>query len=248
MIDIWQATLDYYGPNRYKLYPYLMPQKAKFAVICPGGGYGTVCSFSEGKPYAKRLNELGYSAFVLRYRTRKKGRYPAPMDDLARAVKYILENSEKLNVETGGYSVWGSSAGGHLAASFGTQNMGYAHYGLPKPAALVLTYPVISMEDYGHPGSAKNLLGKGCSRALVDETSVEKQLWPGFPPTFVWSCWHDGTVDCRNSQMLAEGLAKQGVLHKLMLFDDGKHGSGLATGTTAETWFSNAIEFWETMM
>lgn len=39
-------------------------QKHPVAVICPGGGYHWVCSFSEGMPYAKKLNRMGYSAFV----------------------------------------------------------------------------------------------------------------------------------------------------------------------------------------
>ena len=210
-MDLWQAMLDYYGPNKYKLYPYVLSQKSKFAVICPGGGYGTVCNFVEGKPYARKLNELGYSAFVLRYRTRKKGRYPAPMEDLSRAAEYILANSDDLNVDPEGYSVWGSSAGGHLAASFGTQNMGYVCCGAPKPAALILSYPVVSMEEYGHPGSAKNLLGKGYSQHLVDEVSVEKHVWEGYPPTFVWTSKQDEVVNCRNSVMLAEQLEKHSV-------------------------------------
>ncbi len=38
------------------------------AIICPGGGYHRVCSFIEGLPYAKKLNEMGYSAIVVHYR------------------------------------------------------------------------------------------------------------------------------------------------------------------------------------
>lgn len=156
-----QAFRDMLHRNDYELKEYVIRdgKKHPFAVICPGGGYSMVCSFVEGMPFAKRLNEMGYSAFVVYYRTKDRARFPGPQDDLARAVKEILHRAEEWNLDTRGYSVWGASAGGHLAASFGTESMGYRKYGLPKPAALVLTYPVITMSDLTHPGTRANLLG-----------------------------------------------------------------------------------------
>ena len=86
----------------------LAQRKYPAIIICPGGGYSMICSFVEGLPYAKRLNEQGYSAFVLYYRCRKKARYPAPMEDLARALgdilnrllEAVLEHPEWNNQET----------------------------------------------------------------------------------------------------------------------------------------------------
>lgn len=245
-MDFLQAFRDYLGPKRYQLYPYILPQKSRFALICPGGGYNMVCSFAEGKPHAKKLNKMGYSAFVLRYDTREKGCYPTPMADVARALRYILDNSEMLNVEPEGFSIWGSSAGGHLAASFGTENMGYPHYGLPKPSALILSYPVITMGKFGHPGSRDSLLGLSPPQLLIDETSVEQHVWPGFPPTFVWCGKDDEVVDYRNSTMLARQMELMGIPHKLTVFEHVRHGLGLAEKTDAKGWFSEAVEFWET--
>ena len=34
-------------------------KKHPVAIICPGGGYHWVCSFSEGLPYAQKLNSMG---------------------------------------------------------------------------------------------------------------------------------------------------------------------------------------------
>ena len=69
-------------------------KKHPMAIICPGGGYHWVCSFSEGMPYAKKLNSMGYSAFVIHYRCGKGYEYPIPQEDLARAIREILSNSE----------------------------------------------------------------------------------------------------------------------------------------------------------
>ena len=148
-LDQKQKLKDIYRPNRFALDDRFVlrdGQTHPFAVIVPGGAYAVVCSFIEGTPIARKLNERGISVFIVYYRVRKKGRYPHPQDDLARAVRDILSRAEEYGIEPENYSVWGSSAGGHLAASFGTESMGWATYGLPKPGAIVLSYPVISMD------------------------------------------------------------------------------------------------------
>ena len=66
-------------------------KKHPVAIICPGGGYHRVCSFIEGLPYARKLNNMGYSAIVVHYRSGSKYPYPVPQKDLARAIKLIFE-------------------------------------------------------------------------------------------------------------------------------------------------------------
>ena len=58
----WMAELlkdenrarDFYHPNEHELVPYLVDdgKKHPFAIICPGGAYGMVCSYVEGEPFA----------------------------------------------------------------------------------------------------------------------------------------------------------------------------------------------------
>ena len=188
--------------NKYELEYFPAPGGGKkpFALICPGGGYRFVMSCIEGEPYARALNEKGYTAFVLRYRTRKKGRFPAPQQDIARGVREILENAEKYEVQKEGYSVWGSSAGGHLAAGFGTKEYGYLHFGLPKPGVLILCYPVITMGKQTHPGSADNLLGKKAPAEEMGKASA----WPILCGCFLFchACGHCGRgIQCHGAAL-----------------------------------------------
>lgn len=246
--DMGQAAVDFWRRKIYALKEFVLRdgKKHPFAVICPGGGYSMVCSFLEGAPYARRLNALGYSAFVLYYRCKKRARYPAPMEDLTRALRDILNRADALNLETEGYSVWGSSAGGHLAASFGTDAMGYSQRGLPKPGALILCYPVITMGESTHMGSRKTLLGRNPDEALVQLTSVEKQVTGNYPPTFVWCGDADRTVDPENSRMLCRALDQNSVPHKFAEYPGVDHGVGLGEGLACEGWFDEAVSFWET--
>ncbi len=111
---------------------------APFALICPGGGFRYVGSLHEGFPLALVLNEQGFNAFVLQYRT---GGERVACEDMAKALSWIFRNAKELKVDTRGYSVWGGSAGARMAAdlgSYGPKALGGDD--LPKPACVVMAY------------------------------------------------------------------------------------------------------------
>lgn len=246
-LSVIREFLDTYRPNRYKIKPYLIRDGKCHgtAIICPGGGYRRVCSFVEGHPFAKKLNKMGYHAVVVYYRVKDRARFPAPQDDLARAVRDIFDRAERWKLDTRCYSVWGSSAGGHLAASFGTESMGYAKYGLPRPGAMVLVYPVVTMGEKTHPGSRNFLLGSAPTEGQIHQTSIEQQITPNYPPTFLWWGDADGTVDPDNSLMLLSALEDNHVPHVHREYHGVGHGVGLGEGLPCEGWFEEAVAFWE---
>ena len=248
-IEPIQKIWDFYRPNRFELDDRFVLRDGKnhpFAVICPGGGYSVVCSFVEGAPFARKLNKMGISAFIVYYRVRDKAKYPNPQDDLAQAVRYILEHAQEYGLEADNYSVWGSSAGGHLAATFGTTSLGYAHYGLPKPGAMVLTYPVISMDPaLTHMGTHDNLLGQAAALEEEIRWSVDKQVDGEYPPTYIWCGDNDASVNPENTRLMAAALEKCGVPCCCEIFPNVEHGAGLAVGTAGEGWLEHAVAFWK---
>lgn len=243
----FRELTDTYRRNEYGLKPFLLRdgKKHPVAIICSGGGYRRVCSFVEGHPYAKRLNKLGYHAFVVYYRVREKAVFPNPQDDLARAVREIHDHEEEWNLDLNGYSVWGSSAGGHLAASFGTDSMGYAKYDLPKPGALILVYPVVTMGEKTHASSRNYLIGPYAAQDYIDLTSIEKQITENYPPTFLWWGDQDKTVDPVNSRMLQSQLEKYKIPCLCQEYQNVGHGVGVTKGLSCEGWFEDAVAFWK---
>ena len=248
-----QAFKDFFlTPSAYRLDTRFVLRDGKkhpVAVICPGGGYFKVCSFIEGVPFARYLNERGISAVIVYYRVGKKAAYPAPQDDLARAVREVYARAEELNLDLSkGYSLWGSSAGGHLAASFCTEHMGCAKYQLPKPAVLILTYPVITMErELSHKDTHDLLIGQNASREREDFASVEKHVTGVYPPTYIWCGDSDKTVPPENTRRMAAALEKAGVRYKCEIFPGVDHGVGPGTGTAAQGWLAHAVEFWKSV-
>ena len=243
--QIIQSKYDAFRPNRYGLKPYLINdgKRHPFAIICPGGGYGMVCSAGEGKPFAEELNKLGYHAFVVYYRVKEKARYPHPQEDLKRAIEEVFAHKDEWKLDTDSWSLWGSSAGGHLVASYCLED-----WGTPKPTGIILCYPVISMGEHTHMGSKNNLLGKNASEEMIKKLSVELSADENYPPAFMWYGTADDVVHPLNSKMLCDTLGKFGIACKVEQYEGIGHGAGLAKGTVAEPWFKNAVTFWESQL
>ena len=92
------------------------PANSKGAVIIfPGGGY-VIRADHEGTAYAKWLQSIGLTAFVVEYRVAPY-KHPAEISDAMRAVKYVRYYADKYGIDKDKIAVMGSSAGGHLAAS-----------------------------------------------------------------------------------------------------------------------------------
>lgn len=60
----------------------------------------------------EELSKQGYNAFALIYRPGAQ----TVCEDLARAISFVFENAEELEVDTDSYSLWGGSAGARMAA------------------------------------------------------------------------------------------------------------------------------------
>jgi acetyl esterase/lipase len=99
-----------------------------------------------------------------------------------------------------------------------------------RPDLGVLCYAVISMGEYTHGGSKKNLLGDNPDPVLVESLSNEKQVSKETPPCFIWHTWEDKAVRLENSLMFANALQKAGVPFDLHVYEKGPHGIGLSQG------------------
>ncbi len=231
------------------LFHFPVDKRSPYIVVCAGGGYQVVSSLSEAFPVTARFNELGYNVFVLNYTVGKDKVLPKPIDDLARAISYIEENSEKLNVEKGVYAVNGYSSGANLVCLWGSDNYGYSKYGLPKPKALFPIYPDTGSVLLHDPKMRKyvNIMcGKNASQEYIDSFDIRNHL-EGYPPCYIVACKDDNLTPYQESTIFCEVLTEKGIKHVLELGETGGHAFGEGTGTEVEGWYERAIEFFESV-
>ena len=227
------------------------PDKATGAamVVCPGGGYGGLAPH-EGRDYAMWLNELGISAFVLKYRLGPGGyRHPSMLNDAARAVRLVRSKAGEWKLDPKRVGIIGSSAGGHLTSTLLTHfDSGKADAADPierqssRPDLGILCYPVITLGEKTHQGSKTNLLGNNPPAELVQLLSNELQVTKDTPPTFLFHTAEDKAVPVENSLLFAQALAKNGVPFSLHVYPKGPHGIGLGT----RSWDPEARHPWTT--
>ena len=223
------------------LWAYTVGEGKPFALILPGGGYTMVAETVEGRPYAEKINELGYNAFVLRYTTGTDPDNPLmyrPLEDVALAMNFIMSNGDFFDIDTEGYAVIGSSAGGHLAATWSSLPVGSTNYQLPRPATAILAYAVNHVTE----NNMTNLLGTQRTEELRKSFSVDENIDSDFPAVYNWVFVEDSLRN--HTQMMETALQNAGIPHVSRYFTGGEHGLGLAEGYEAEGWMEEAITFW----
>ena len=248
-IDLWDSSRGCGSYMTTFLLPSLVPRPA--VLVIPGGGYSCVCEKTEGPPAALAFNQLGFHAFVLNYRV-APNRFPAPLEDAARAVKIIRAHAEEWKIIPDRIVSCGFSAGGHLAGSLGIllePQHGCAgdRYDAvsAKVNAMILSYGVLVHAPWSHGSSWKNLTGG--DEALAGHCSLERKITGETPPAFVWATMHDQAVDCRNSIVFAEAMLAAGRPCELHLYPYGDHGMLLGLGTLdVVNWPAAAKSFLET--
>ena len=221
-----EVRIEYYRP--------LQKANDVAVVIFPGGGYVNLADH-EGEGYARLLNTFGITAFVVYYRV-SPNRFPLPLMDARRAVRFVRANAEKFGVDKNKVLAMGSSAGGHLTALLSTYtgDIGEEKDELYKesflPNGQILCYPVIcSSDDIRHKGSYLNLLGE-------EQIDMKEQVSPDLlvnettPKAFIWHTSTDYGVLCANSCRYMEKLMSYKIPCEMHVYPEGGHGLGVAPG------------------
>ena len=187
----------------------------KFVVCNAGGAFAFVGAMQDSFPHALELSKKGYNAFALIYRPGAQ----TACEDLARAITFIFDHAQELEVDTNCYSLWGGSAGARMAAWLGTY--GPAAFGgddLPRPGTVVMQYT-----------------GLG-------EYSEED------PPTYACVGDRDGIAPWQIMKARLDAMSTVGIPTEFHRYPGLSHGFGLGTGTSAEGWLDDAVIFWEQQM
>jgi acetyl esterase/lipase len=236
--QISKPTLSIYLPNEKSA-------TGAAVIVYPGGGYWVNAIAHEGIDVAKKLNDMGIAAIVLKYRIPSDetmvNREIGPLQDAQQAILTVRQHAQEWKIDPKRIGIMGFSAGGHLASTAGTH---YASAVIDNPMKIslrpdfmILVYPVISFQDsICHKGSREQLIGKSPSKEKIDWYSNELQVTADTPPTFLVHASDDEVVKPENSVVFYEQLIRHKVPAELHIYQKGGHGFGLVNKTTDDVW------------
>ncbi len=204
--DQFHRVTDIHNPSLTVYLPPAARSVGTAVIIAPGGGHRYLVVDLEGELVAKKLNDLGVAAFILRYRlARAEGStYQVEREalaDLQQAIRVVRSRATEWGIKPERVGVMGFSAGGQLAALAANR-----FDAATRPDFAVLGYPAY----------------------LDGQSLVSKDA----PPTFLYLNDDDSLVAGAVGDFY-RALHNAGVSAELHVFRRGGHGVGF-TGRTAE--------------
>jgi acetyl esterase/lipase len=239
------------------MYAFRVPQaenKGVSILICPGGGFERVSYIYNGFQFAKWFNSIGINVYVLLYRLPHQKdllqKEVASWQDAQRAMRIIRGNAANWNLKPDKIGVMGISAGGYVASTLGTHTEDVSAIkdsldAVPfKPDFMLLLSPVITMKEYAHPGSKKNLLGADTTKERTDLYSNELHVTAQTPPAFIVHAANDNTVSVQNSLLFYSALINKKVNASIHVFPQGAHGIKLRDNPGSTELWTALCEAW----
>ena len=152
-------------------------------ILVHGGGWSNGDKQFNCKPLFQPLTDAGYAWFSINYRMAPAHLYPAAVDDLVTAVRWVKAHAREYKVDPRRIAISGESAGGHMVAYVG------ARYGRELGiAAVAPVYPPTDMEALAF-GEDKT---SGATRAVTGflgiagpSPAASKRLRDASPVTWV---------------------------------------------------------------
>jgi len=203
-------------------------------ILVHGGGWnGGDKSGGAQKGYTAPMDEplarAGFAWFEINYRLAPRHPYPACIDDVETAIRWVRAHAAEYRVDPRRIALAGESAGGHLVELAGVRADAST-----RVAAVVAFYGNSDLlaEERERGGFTTNLgqLFPGHSRlddattALLKSASAVYQVRPGLPPFLLLHGNADRSVPYQRSVDLRASLQAAGVPCELITIPGGVHG------------------------
>jgi acetyl esterase len=190
-----------------------------------GGGWRTGDKASWAAE-ASRFAERGWVAFSVNYRLDEPSPFPAEVEDVQAAVRWVRANAGEYGVDTGRIAALGESAGGHLTAMLATLGTG----GLDSDARIKVgaawSPPVDLTALARSRGEDWSTRLMGCTPATcadrLAEASPVTHVDPTDAPLYLVNST-DELVPLSQAEMMAARLRAAGVRHRLDVLPGNRH-------------------------
>jgi acetyl esterase/lipase len=192
------------------------------AVILIHGGGWVLGDRHMVEPLAAQFAARGFLAVGVEYRLVREAPWPAQLDDIIAAVRWMADNADSLGINPDRIVLAGASAGAHLAMLAAA-----ALREKPRVAAVLSLFPASELTVDPEPEkglfNASMLLGADASAEAVRAASPLHQLSADFPPVFLLHGGKDWMVDPVASIRVYNKLVDLGVPAELHIVAGALH-------------------------
>ncbi len=223
-------------------------------VFIHGGGWAA----GDRKVYDNEIKEFakhGYVVATVGYRFAPEYHFPAQVEDVKCAVRYLRAHAKELKINPAKFGALGESAGGHLSLMLGLMNKedglegesGSADQSSKVQAVVNYFGPgdFVAQDEYNELGAniVRNFLGTDDPKSpLVAKSSPMTYIDKTDAPVLTFHGTNDFLVPLNMSKRLHEALKKAGVEEKLVVLEGQGHGWG---GKTREKTMKESLEFFD---
>jgi acetyl esterase/lipase len=179
------------------------------------------------------MTERGYAVAAVNYRRAPEWKFPAPLNDVKCAVRFLRANAATYKLDPNRFGIWGGSAGGQLAAFVGLTDAraGFDVGEYPEQSSAVL-----AVADLFGPTDLTadlSLLQKlllfrafetiDSQAPLLKRASPINYISKGAPPFLILQGEQDDAVPLAQSQAFYEQLTAAGVDATLVVVKNANH-------------------------
>jgi acetyl esterase/lipase len=221
-------------------------------VVIPGSGWNSSQAYdaqpltgltSSVRFFVPKLLEGGYTLFVVNHRNGPRFHYPAPVEDLQRAVRYIRHNAKTYGIDPDHIGALGYSSGAHLAALLGVLD-GKGDSSDPDPVnglsarvqcvvASATPTDLVHVDTLAGVQALTSFMGQFQPAGTPPDPISVKAYRAASPITYVSASsapmllLHgdaDQTVPFHQSELMVEAMKKAGAEVKFIRLPGGGHG------------------------
>lgn len=195
-----QLRLDVYEPQirptRGDLYPAI--------IVMHPGSWNNYDKGRDFAPHHRYLASQGYVVFDIQYRLSQEALWPAPLDDVLCAIRWVQDHAADYNVDVDQMALMGRSAGGQLA-------LRAAYDERVRVRAVIALYAPTDMRLWGHTleTPVAHMLGGTMADVpdnFIDASPVEL-VRDDLPPTLLITGMLDSIVPPVHAESLANRLS-----------------------------------------